>query len=452
MAGLGESFSVTGLQATTQYYFALKVIDEANNVSALSNTVSVTTTPADPYPPETITDLAGKPDLTAGRVDLTWTAPEDYGYGGVGPYTCISYDLRYSTDPIDESNWDLASSVVGVQMPAAPGSAETFQVTGLANRTTYYFGLKSTDETGNVSAISNVAAVRTAGSLTLMPIADNGLYGAGSDYSNRGTGGRFDVGLTQDGLMRFDLAGKLVPGEMITGATLRLYSARGGYDFSLHVMAYPLADAWQEGIGNAGTVGDTGFPWGPASIGDAVFAFKETTAVGLGTASFASTIVATDGIPWNAPGGRGIGSDVVDRQLFELDWAGSVSGGDPIGKAMPEIVLPPDGVDVVRAWSTGAMANNGLNLWASAGSGYAALSTREFNGNRPQLVLDIGVCGDVNLDTSVDVGDLQGLATAWGSAYGAGGNWNANADLNGDAYVNVGDLQLLIANWGTSLY
>ncbi|NOY60606.1 MAG: T9SS type A sorting domain-containing protein [Calditrichaeota bacterium] len=42
-AGTGESFTVHGLQPNTTYYFAMKVIDDASNISGLSNVVNGTT-------------------------------------------------------------------------------------------------------------------------------------------------------------------------------------------------------------------------------------------------------------------------------------------------------------------------------------------------------------------------------------------------------------------------
>ena len=446
--GIPESFIVTGLTPSTTYYFAIKAIDEVGNRSVMSNVMApVSTTPPDTILPNTIANLGGTAGSTAGNVNLTWTAPADYGYGGVGPYTCVSYDLRYSTSPIDDTNWATATKLVTVPAPKAPGTAESFTASGLANRTTYYFAIKSADEAGNISLLSNVATVRTTGPLTLTPVADSGLYGAGSDYSNRGTGGRFDIGTTQDALIKFDLAGKLAPGEMITGATLQLYTARSGYNYNLHILGYPLAAPWQEGIGNAGTVGDLGFPWAPASIGDAVFAFQQTTAVGPGTGSFAGKTVATAGIPWNTPGGRGIGTDVLDRPLFVLDWTKVIGPNDPAGMALPAIPLTADGAAVLRGWSSGTVANNGLNIWASSGSGYAALTSREFAGNRPQLILAIGLAGDASGDGHVDVTDLLAVAAAWGKNLGDVG-YDSLCDFNGNGSVNVIDLLMLADNWG----
>ena len=380
-AGTAESFTVTGLTAGTTYYFAIKAFDDVGKGSALSNVITVTTPAQDARAPEAIGDLAAIASSIGGGIDVTWTAPADYGNDGVGPYTCASYDIRYSTEPIDDSNWATATQATGEPAPKAPGQTETFTVTGLAGRTLYYFAIKSADDTGNISLISNCAdAVTSTRQVVLTPVADLGLYGGGgyggNDCSNRGTGGRFDIGLTQDALLKFDVASPLAPDEMIVGATLQLADTGMGGGFSLQVVGYPLAVPWQEGIGNAGAVGDTGFPWGPASIGDAVWLYQQATAVGLGTGSFASTIVATDGVAWNTPGGRGIGTDVLDRRLFSASWPGSLS----------PLVFTPEGAAVLRAWSTGALENHGMNIWATSGSGYAALTQPRVQ--RPQAATD----------------------------------------------------------------
>lgn len=55
-AGTAQSFTITGLTRQTTYYIAIKVTDDAGNVSAISNVVS-TTTP-DATPPAAITTLA----------------------------------------------------------------------------------------------------------------------------------------------------------------------------------------------------------------------------------------------------------------------------------------------------------------------------------------------------------------------------------------------------------
>jgi chitodextrinase len=54
-AGNQQTMIITNLEPNTTYYFAMKAADEADNWSALSNVVSVTT--IDNYPPGIITTL-----------------------------------------------------------------------------------------------------------------------------------------------------------------------------------------------------------------------------------------------------------------------------------------------------------------------------------------------------------------------------------------------------------
>lgn len=54
-AGLGETFTVTGLASSTKYYFAIKTADEASNWSPISNIASATT--SDTVAPAAIVNL-----------------------------------------------------------------------------------------------------------------------------------------------------------------------------------------------------------------------------------------------------------------------------------------------------------------------------------------------------------------------------------------------------------
>src|SRR5262252_8989051 len=85
-------------------------------------------------------------------LSLSWTAPGDDGKVG----RAQAYSLRYSTAPITESNFAIATQVSGMPAPGAAGAIEDVTVTGLEQNTTYYFALKTRDEAGNWSALSNV--------------------------------------------------------------------------------------------------------------------------------------------------------------------------------------------------------------------------------------------------------------------------------------------------------
>ncbi len=120
----------------------------------------------DTTPPDPVTDLAVNPLATTfDSIALDWTATGDDGLTG----TATSYDVRYSTgNPAEPPfNGDLetwfgaASQAQGEPAPQAPGSAESFTVTGLLDGTTYYLALKVADEAGNASGPSNVVSETT---------------------------------------------------------------------------------------------------------------------------------------------------------------------------------------------------------------------------------------------------------------------------------------------------
>ncbi len=154
VAGSAESFVVNGLNSDTTYYFALKTSDETNNVSPLSNLASATT--PDVTAPAAVANLAVA-SVTSSSATLTWTAPGDDGMIG----TATAYDLRYSTAPITEGNWNAATQVAGEPSPSVAGAPESFTVNGLNSDTAYYFALKTSDETNNASPLSNVASGAT---------------------------------------------------------------------------------------------------------------------------------------------------------------------------------------------------------------------------------------------------------------------------------------------------
>lgn len=95
---------------------------------------------------------------TATAVTLSWTAPGDDGNIG----QAASYDLRYSTAPITTDNFSSASAATGMTAPAVAGATETATITNLQPATTYFFALKTTDDAGNVSDMSNVTTKTTA--------------------------------------------------------------------------------------------------------------------------------------------------------------------------------------------------------------------------------------------------------------------------------------------------
>lgn len=155
VAGSDESFAVTGLSSSTQYYFAIKAADDTPNWSPLSNIVS-TTTDAESIAPSSVANLNVQ-SVTGTTVVLTWTAPGDDANSG----TASQYDIRYSLSPITVASWDAATQVAGEPSPQVAGTGETFTVTGLNSDTQYYFAIKTADEVPNWSGLSNVTTGTT---------------------------------------------------------------------------------------------------------------------------------------------------------------------------------------------------------------------------------------------------------------------------------------------------
>jgi hypothetical protein len=93
-------------------------------------------------------------EAVASLVTLTWTAPGDDDTIG----RATRYDLRYSPTPITSTNFAQATPVLGLPVPALAGTTEVCSVGGLASGANYYFAIKTVDEAGNWSPISNVLA------------------------------------------------------------------------------------------------------------------------------------------------------------------------------------------------------------------------------------------------------------------------------------------------------
>ena len=139
------SYRVSGLLASTTYYFVVRAKDEAGNVDTNTAEVSATTqTPADTTPP-TFGGATGATAVSSSEIDLSWTAATD----DVTPSSGIVYLIYFST----------TSGGQDFQTPnyTTAAGATTYAVTGLSSSTTYYFVVRAKDEAGNVD--TNTAEV-----------------------------------------------------------------------------------------------------------------------------------------------------------------------------------------------------------------------------------------------------------------------------------------------------
>ena len=87
-------------------------------------------------------------------IAVSWTAPGDDGSFG----RCFEYQVRHSTSPITEGNWDGASPVAYPPTPLSSGGEQFLTVGELKPGVTYYIGVRALDERGNASGITTVFA------------------------------------------------------------------------------------------------------------------------------------------------------------------------------------------------------------------------------------------------------------------------------------------------------
>lgn len=171
-------YSNTGLLSNTTYYFWIFPRDLASNLS--SSPMYSATTLSDSTPPSNITNLSVS-SCSSASCSLSWTAPGNDGNVG----TASSYDMRYSTSPINDFNWTSVTQATGEPVPTVASTTQSMNISGLSPTTTYYFAIKSSDGT-NVSALSNVpTGTTTAVPDTIAPTSSNPNLQAARDVINQ---------------------------------------------------------------------------------------------------------------------------------------------------------------------------------------------------------------------------------------------------------------------------
>jgi len=97
--------------------------------------------------------------VTNNAVNLTWVASGDDGMNGTASYT----ELRYSLSPITDANWNGATRADPQPVPACGGLGQSHLVTGLQVHSNYYFAIKTSDESENMSAIGRLKVTTVSG-------------------------------------------------------------------------------------------------------------------------------------------------------------------------------------------------------------------------------------------------------------------------------------------------
>ena len=169
IAGSTESYTLRDIPAGKTIFVGLKAVDNSGNISVLSNVIEVGGAAEERSAPSAISDLVIE-EVRVDGVTLNWTAPEQkIGEDIVG---LKGYDIRYSLIPITEESWETANRLQTTPSPSDPESLETFSFTEGPKDSTYYLALKSYDETGQSSELSNVIRIPKVDTVPPAPIID----------------------------------------------------------------------------------------------------------------------------------------------------------------------------------------------------------------------------------------------------------------------------------------
>ena len=151
-AGSLQTLVVESLPGESTYYFAMRAIDEAGNIGDLSSIAQVTT---QAIAPGATGDLSAE-STSSTSVALTFSSSYDDGPNGSA---VTSYELRYSQGVLTSNNFGAASLLTAT--PALSGTTYTVSVENLSPGTVYRFAMKSFDESGHASYMSNIALAQT---------------------------------------------------------------------------------------------------------------------------------------------------------------------------------------------------------------------------------------------------------------------------------------------------
>lgn len=134
----GTTATISGLASGTSYTFTVKAKDAAGNLSAASNSVTVSTTvqPGGDTQAPTVPTNFTSTAKTSSTITLSWAA---------------------STDNVGVTGYEVYNGTALVT--TVSGTSAT--VTGLTADTSYTFTVKAKDAAGNLSAASNALTVKT---------------------------------------------------------------------------------------------------------------------------------------------------------------------------------------------------------------------------------------------------------------------------------------------------
>ncbi|MBU1178608.1 fibronectin type III domain-containing protein [Patescibacteria group bacterium] len=160
-----NEYLLTGLKNGKPYYLSVAPltwsIDDSEaflSEQEKQNRTSqpIIATPADLYYPGKIEELKIE-NTGTDTVELSWSTPGDENFDG----QATKFDLRYSDKEITTELFPDAIKYEHLPTPEKPSTGQKWRVEGLEPGVKYYFAIKTEDEVGNVSDLSNVVSTET---------------------------------------------------------------------------------------------------------------------------------------------------------------------------------------------------------------------------------------------------------------------------------------------------
>ena len=142
-----NSYSDSGLTASTTYYYRVAAVDAAGNIGPLSSEASVT-------PPSQVTGLAATA-VSSTQINLAWTAnPPADGVANYNVYrgTTAGFIVTPGTTP-----------------PLATPATNSYSNSGLTASTTYYYRVAAVNAAGNIGPLSSEVFATTFITDTVRP-------------------------------------------------------------------------------------------------------------------------------------------------------------------------------------------------------------------------------------------------------------------------------------------
>ncbi len=161
-AGTPQSYALRGLDPETLYGLALRAHDDVGALSplALPALLAETLPAPDTLPPAAVSDLA-LVEAGTSWLELSWTAPGDDGAQGAADHFVLGWRAG-SEALVGEDDWQAAVQVTeGLPDPPAAGTPIIWRLTGLAPETRLALAVRSYDDAGLASALSNALLAET---------------------------------------------------------------------------------------------------------------------------------------------------------------------------------------------------------------------------------------------------------------------------------------------------